>query len=239
MKHCDIKWLIASVLVCLGTIGLAFVGSETASVMAERTESIEKTTIVIDAGHGGEDGGAISASGIPESQYNLAISLRLEKMLQLLGLDTIMVRTSDRSVYSSGTTLAEKKRSDLKERVALTERTKNSILVSIHQNMFQDPRYYGAQVFYANTEGSQILAEALQDALVKNVDTANRHSARQAKGIYLMEHIHRPGILVECGFLSNEKEEAKLRDTAYQKKLSGIIAVTIQEQAKNIINPNT
>ena len=115
----------------------------------------EEAYLLIDPGHGGEDGGAISRSGLPESTYNLEISQKLQDLLNLLGHQTKMIRTSDISVYTKGETLAQKKASDLKERVNFANNTPGAILVSIHQNHFPDDRYSGAQVFYAKTHGSQ------------------------------------------------------------------------------------
>lgn len=235
----QINWLCVSLIVCAAVIVLAQLGSEAVTIMTENTPIQRNTSIIIDAGHGGEDGGAISISGIPESTYNLDIALRLEKLLLLMGVDTRMVRTTDTAIYSKGHTLAEKKRSDLKERVALVENTKNGILVSIHQNIFPDSQYHGAQVFYSESSGSKALAEALQDAIAHNLDNENRRTVKKANGIYLMEHIHKPGVLIECGFLSNPIEESKLRDSDYQKKLCSVIAVTVKEQANRILNPNT
>ena len=100
------------------------------------------------------------------------------------------------------------------------------IVVSIHQNTFSDSRYSGAQVFYAG-EGSRGLAERLQTAFVQNLDPTSRRLSKQATGVFLMEHIERPGVLVECGFLSNHQEEARLRDPGYQKKLCCVIAASL------------
>jgi N-acetylmuramoyl-L-alanine amidase len=189
--------------------------------------------IVIDPGHGGEDGGAVSCTGIPESTYNLIISERIKDFLNLLGYQTIMTRYADVSIYTKGESLAEKKISDLKQRVKIANDTEGALLLSIHQNYFQESRYYGAQVFYARTEGSKELAQKLQAELTGSLNPGSRRQAKQSTGIYLMEHIHCPGILVECGFLSNCQEEEKLRNAVYQKKLSAVIAVTTSRFLSN------
>lgn len=223
MKHYLIRFwpiyflIICCVLVC--TLG----GNHTVVTIAENAPIARKHVIVIDAGHGGEDGGAISCTGYFESNINLEIALRLNDLCHLLGLDTIMIRTTDVSVYTEGSTLAAKKASDLRQRVSLINAQKNAVLVSIHQNTFSDSRYYGAQVFYANTAGSRELAEQLQNTIH---DTGNR-KAKEASGVYLMRHIQTTGILVECGFLSNPQEEMKLRTAEYQKQLCGIIATVL------------
>lgn len=184
-------------------------------------------TVVIDAGHGGVDGGATSCTGVLESRFNLEISLKLNDLFHLLGYRTKMIRTTDISVYTSGDTIAAKKVSDLRQRVKLVMETEDAVLISIHQNTFQDSKYHGAQVFYAE-EGKE-LAGHLQRALVDSLNPGSNRTSKPADGVYLMQHIDCPGILVECGFLSNPEEEAKLRDEAYQKKLCCVIGCVAAE----------
>lgn len=180
--------------------------------------------IIIDAGHGGIDGGATSCSGVLESQINLDISLRFNDLLHLLGVDTVMIRNGDYSVYTQGKTIAQQKVSDLKKRVHVANTTQNAFLVSIHQNYFQDSRYYGPQVFYANTPGSNTAAAMLQNSLNAALSQGSKRKQKPAKGIYLMDNITCDGILIECGFLSNPAEEKKLLSPAYQKKLCCVLA---------------
>ena len=191
-------------------------GNQTVSVISEMVPMERLHRIVIDPGHGGEDGGAISCTGKNESTFNLQISLRLNDLLHLLGYDTVMIRTTDTSVYTAGQTIAQKKVSDLKQRVRIVERTYNPILVSIHQNTFPEGKYSGAQVFYASSAGSQELAKQLQDALVSALKPGSNRRAKQGSGIYLLDKINAPGVLVECGFLSNPQEEALLSAADYQ-----------------------
>lgn len=204
-------------------------GSRAATVIAENTPIERKTCIVIDPGHGGEDGGAVSCTGVLESTYNLTIATRLNDLMHLLGYETKMIRTTDTSVYTKGETIAQKKASDLKERVRIVNETENALLLSIHQNNFPDGRYSGAQVFYAGTEGSQALAEQMQAAFVSTLNPGSKRKCKKSDGVYLMEHIERTGILIECGFLSNPGEEARLRDGNYQKNLCCVIAATVSK----------
>lgn len=183
--------------------------------------------IILDAGHGGIDGGAVSCTGRSESGINLEIALRLEPLFDLMGYDTHMIRREDISIHTVGDTIAQKKISDLKERVRIANETYGNILISIHQNTFQDDRYSGAQVFYAQTEGSRDMAEQVQQKLAYALDPSNKRKSKPSSGVYLMEHIECTGILVECGFLSNISEEAKLRDAVYQKKLSAAIVTAV------------
>lgn len=207
--------------------------SQTVTVFSMNKECQNMRCIVIDPGHGGEDGGAISCSGLPESQYNLEISLRLKELLNLLGYKTKMTRTNDISIYKKGDTLAQKKVSDLKERVKIINETENGILLSIHQNYFTDGRYNGAQVFYPKTEGSEELAKQLQDQFRSVLNPGSHRQAKRSSGVYLMEHIQCPGILIECGFISNTMEDNNLRNPEYQKKLCSVIATATARYLSN------
>lgn len=208
-------------------------GSRAVTVIAENTPIERKHCIIIDPGHGGVDGGATSCTGILESTLNLEISLRLNDLFHLLGYDTRIIRTGDISVYTKGETIAQKKISDLKERVRIVNETENAILVSIHQNNFSDSRYSGAQIFYSSTAQSKQLAEQLQTAFKETINQGSNRMCKKSNGIYLMEHINKPGILIECGFLSNPEEESKLKRPEYQKQLSCVVAATISSFLSN------
>lgn len=227
------SWLPICLSTVISIMLLCHLGSKAVTTIAENTPPVRKHQIVLDAGHGGIDGGAISCSGIPESQYNLEITLRLRDLFHLLGYKTIMIRTEDISIYTKGETIAQKKMSDLKERVRIVNETENAVLISIHQNTFSDSQYRGAQVFYADTEGSKQLATQMQAALVQSINPDSNRKSKQCKGIYLMEHIRRPGILVECGFLSNPEENVLLQTPEYQKKLSCVIVAASDSYLSN------
>lgn len=216
-------YLLAVILV----IGFAWLGSDTVTTAVQTSPVEREHRVVIDAGHGGIDGGATSCTGILESAVNLEIALRLNDLLHLLGYDTVMIRTTDTSIYTEGSTIAAQKVSDLKERVRIVNSTENAILISIHQNTFSDSRYGGAQVFYAATQGSQELAGILQEGLVSAVNPESVRKSKKADSVYLMQNIDCTGVLVECGFLSNPEEEAKLRSAEYQQKLCCVIASSL------------
>jgi len=187
-------------------------------------------TFVIDAGHGGEDGGAVAADGTAESAINLAVAVRLEALLALLGEDTAMTRREDVSIYSDGAaTLRQKKTSDLRNRAALVRGTPNAVLVSVHQNSLPGvPSVRGAQVFYGREAAGEALAAAVQAALNKAINTGNEKQAKQIDpSIYLMKHADCPAILVECGFLSNAQEAALLQTPAHQTRLAVAVAAGI------------
>lgn len=205
---------------------IAFAGSRAVTVLSSNAPLVDRQTVVIDPGHGGVDGGATSCTGILESQYNLEISLKLRDLFHLLGVNTLMIRETDCSVYTAGETIAQKKISDLKERVRIVNNTPNAVLISIHQNHFSQPEYSGAQVFYATTEGSRELAEILQKTLIQTINPESHRKIKKANGIYLMQHVTCPAVLVECGFISNPRETYLLGDAQYQNKLCAVIACT-------------
>jgi N-acetylmuramoyl-L-alanine amidase len=183
-------------------------------------------TLVIDAGHGGEDGGAVSVTGALEKDINLAIAQRLDDICGLYGIQTKMTRTDDRSIHDGdAVTIREKKVSDLHNRVAMIEGTKNATVISIHQNIYSSSVYSGAQAFYANGELSSSFAKLTQDNLRLNLAPNNSREAKPIpKTVYLMNHISCRAILVECGFLSNMNEDALLQTSQYQTKLAAVLA---------------
>jgi N-acetylmuramoyl-L-alanine amidase len=185
--------------------------------------------VVVDAGHGGMDGGAISPNGHLESAYNLEIALRTELFLRFLGTPVAMTRTEDVSLHDdSAGTVRQKKISDLRNRAALVNSLDGAVLLSIHQNHFPDPRYFGAQVFYNDRPESKALAEAMQEALRGALDPNNRRQPKTVDAL-LMNEAQGTAILVECGFLSHAAEEALLRDPAYQIKLAIVMSITVTD----------
>lgn len=226
------KYTYVYALTVLAAMTVSLLASQTVTVVTTVFAVPEQPplTVVIDPGHGGMDGGAVSCTGVSESELNLEIALKLDDLLTMLGIRTVMTRREDVSIHSpEAVTLSEKKVSDLKNRVNLVNQTPNPLLISIHQNMFEDPRYDGAQVFYARTAGSLQLAEQVQQVLCTELDPDNHRQAKESLSVYLMKKIQCTGILIECGFLSNEAEEAKLRNTAYQKQLACVITAGLTQ----------
>lgn len=214
-------------IVCLTAVGAAWVYERTRPAQEAAAIGSSLPVVVLDAGHGGEDGGAVTATGVYESRLNLEITLRLNDFLQLLGVPTRMVRTGDVSVSTEGETVAQRKSSDIRNRVALVESTPGCWLVSVHQNRFEQEQYRGAQVFYRSSEESKRLAQTLQEQLCAQLDPKNNRRIKQASGIYLLEHVTCPAVLIECGFLSNPAEAQLLQQETYQRKLAAVIGCTI------------
>lgn len=182
---------------------------------------------VVDPGHGGEDGGAVSSSGDVESDLNLQVSMKVKYLLCLFGHAPTMVRETDISLHNpEASTLRQKKVSDLKNRVTLINSIQNAFLISIHQNTFTDSRYSGAHIFY-NDEKSKPLAELIQKRMREELDPANNREAKKVpKNVYLMQHVNCPAVLVECGFMTNHREMSLLRDPIYQTKLASVIVTS-------------
>ena len=187
----------------------------------------EPVLVIIDPGHGGEDGGAVSTDGaVKESGLNLSIALRVEDLMRFLGQATAMTRREDVSIHSpEAHTAREKKVSDLHNRVALVNSREGALLLSIHQNSLPSSTVtHGAQVFWNRKDGAEELAQSVQDALNIAVNAENEKKTKAIPAtIYLMKNINVPGILVECGFLSNKEETALLQQPDYQVRLATAI----------------
>lgn len=190
-------------------------------------------TVIIDAGHGGFDGGAVAADGTNEKDINLEIALKLEQLLTLAGFDTVMVRTTDCSVDSGGDTIRERKRSDLKNRFALMEQHNGAIYLCIHQNKYSGSSVKGAQVFYTpGNEQSKQLAGDIQSVIAENLQTDNKRVIKQCdSSVYIIHNAPTTAVLVECGFISNQTDLHNLKDEAYQGRLAFAICAAL---VKNI-----
>lgn len=185
-----------------------------------------KTVVVIDAGHGGEDGGAVAPDGTEEADINLAVARRLDLLLRFLGEDTLLLRESDISLHGpDASTIREKKVSDIHHRVDTVNAQESPRLISIHQNFFPSSKYSGAQVFYGGNPLSQPWAELTQSSLRACLDPGNTREVKPIdRGVYLMNHVSCPALLIECGFLSNPEERWLLKDPGYQTALAAVIA---------------
>lgn len=186
----------------------------------------KKGTVVLDAGHGGEDGGAVGINGAMEKDINLAIALKLSQYLKQNNFEVILIRDGDYSVGDQSLgTVAERKRSDTKTRLRMIEEAGDCIYLSIHQNHFSESKYDGAQVFYSgNNPESAVLAEAIRKNIVSALQPENHRENKEAeKSIYLLYHCQVPAVLVECGFLSNGAEAEKLVQESYQNDMAAAI----------------
>ncbi len=205
------------------TVMLNFVGVFTDSVVAT-TEDLP--VIIIDAGHGGEDGGTQSSDGTLEKKINLEISYKINNLLISRGFKTVMTREGDYMIYDeTASTQREKKVSDIQNRMKIVEENSDCILLSVHQNYFGESKYSGTQVFYSkNNPDSKILADEIQMSVVSALQPDNTRQIKETgTDIYLLYHSQVPSVMVECGFMSNEAEAEKLKDEDYQQKISEAI----------------
>ena len=212
---------------CLGVlVGVSWLDSGSSELVFAPHEDGEGWTLVLDAGHGGEDGGASTAAGERESELNLAIVLKTQALMAFLGEEPRLTRDRDVSLHSDDAqTIRQKKVSDLKNRVAMVESTPNALLISVHQNHFTDPRYSGSQVFFNGGDQNRQWGERSQEIFQRTLAPDNGRKAKpMPDGIYLFEHISCPAILVECGFLSNGEEAALLGTDVYQRKVAMALA---------------
>ena len=196
--------------------------------------------ILIDPGHGGIDGGAKSKTGTIEKDINLQISLKLRDNLEEKGYKVYMTRDEDEGLYQKGNTVREKKREDLNRRVEMKKETECDIFVSIHQNMLPQSKCYGAQVWYASNDNSYNLATIVQDSIKESVKDNNKRVAKPAAEAYLIlrDKYEGASILVECGFLSNPDEEARLKSDEHQNLIVEGISNGIDKYFDGDINKN-
>lgn len=215
---CIVLFLTAVTLISILQTG------ESRAVSAQNLLNLSSTPVfVLDAGHGGADGGTSSASGVLESDINLAITLRMRDLFTLLGQPTVLTRADENSLADDpSATIRQQKVSDTKNRVALINSIENARLISIHQNALAGhPSVHGAQVFYNAVGDSSTLAETMQQDLNQTVNVGNEKGKKPiSKDIYLMSHVTCPAVLVECGFLSNTAESEILQTPSYQMLLA-------------------
>lgn len=187
--------------------------------------------IIIDAGHGGEDPGAVGVDGSLEKDINLEIALQIGKMLEAEDFIVVYTRTDDRLLYTEEENIKGiRKISDLKNRCKVAERYPESMFISIHMNSFGSEKYSGLQVYYSeNNEQSRALADSIQNNVREDLQTNNNRVIKAGKDMYILENIQNNAVLIECGFLTNKEECKKLSEKEYQKQLSFSIVCGIIE----------
>lgn len=178
--------------------------------------------IVIDPGHGGEDGGAVSDNGVLEKDINLSIANDTSALFYLLGFDILRTRKNDMALDSGEDTIRKRKVSDMKKRLEIFNSSKENTIISIHQNKFSENKYHGAQIFYSpNNSKSKQLADSIKYSVKGLLQPDNERECKKADGgIYLLKNTNNPAIIVECGFISNEEECNHLLDKQYQKQMA-------------------
>lgn len=220
-----VRWLCIVTLLFLTITVIIFADNRRLPQQFVSLDVKSAPVLMIDAGHGGLDGGAVGVNAVLESDINLALAEKLECLAQFFGYGVLMTRERAELDYPEElSTIREKKVWDQKRRVEMINRCDGAVLISIHQNNYPDSRPRGPQVFYAATEGSLQLAEELNDLLSSALAPDSRRLAAPiSKKIYLMNQVHCTAVLVECGFLSNPDEARQLTEDPYQRKLAMLL----------------
>ncbi|MBR3767890.1 MAG: N-acetylmuramoyl-L-alanine amidase [Clostridia bacterium] len=232
MKECAVTILSIIVFSVCIFLGINQIEKNISETVNSYNKSQFDNTVILDAGHGGEDGGAVAFDGTLEKDINLEICSAISLFFDIFGINYINIRTEDISVGDTTLeTIKERKASDIYKRYDIINTTENSILLSIHQNMFSVEKYSGTQVFYAKSvDSSKNLAQCIQSSVVSSLQNNNKRSIKEGdKSIYLLYNAKRPSVLVECGFMSNMEELALLNNFEYRTKISYFIVSGLLE----------
>ena len=221
MKHKKIL-PAAAVMLCVTLFIVLMVKSTEKISLKTSAEPVEKKPdLIIDAGHGGEDGGAV-VGDVLEKDINLNISNDTADLLKTFGFDVSMTRSSDNALTNEGKDIKQRKYNDMKMRLDMYNASPDNVIISIHQNKFSNASSHGAQVFYSpNNENSSRLAECMRNSVVSLIQPDNERECKAAgKEIYLLKNTQNPAVIVECGFLSNREECEKLKTEEYQRQMA-------------------
>ena len=225
----------AAIAVIVLLVMLAAIVSSTAemlrSAVMASSQRDDKCTVIIDAGHGGEDCGAIGVNGLLEKDVNLAMAFEIGEGLKQAGYNVVYTRTDDKMLYAPEENIKGiRKISDLKNRCKIANGYENAIFVSIHMNSFGQEKYSGLQVYYSVSDKSSLtFAQCIQERVKRDLQSDNKRKVKMGTDMYLMENVRHPAVLVECGFLTNARECEKLSEKEYQKQLSFSIVCGIIE----------
>ncbi|MFR7545602.1 MAG: N-acetylmuramoyl-L-alanine amidase CwlD [Clostridia bacterium] len=213
--------LLASLLIAVVSIGIFQMNLKEESIETVALP-VSNKVIVLDAGHGNPDGGAVSTNGISEAEINLKIALKLQNLLEQSGATVILTRSDENGIYDADKTkLKNQKVSDIKNRVKIGNSSSADIFVSIHLNKIPQSQYSGWQTFFkSGSEQGEKLATLIQENLNKTIEKENNRVPMKLDNVYIVKNVEIPLTIVECGFLSNEEEERKLQEDDYQDKLA-------------------
>lgn len=221
-----LKKFVPYLIIIAVVTGVVFAGSGFEKNSAVHSASENNPVIILDAGHGGVDGGAVAADGTSEKNLNLDIVLKMQSYLEKLGYKIILTRNEDISLHSDDAeTIRQKKVSDLHNRLEIIKSNPDSVFVSVHQNYYTQSKYSGAQVFYSvNNQQSEKLASCIQNSIVSSLQPDNTRKIKPSgDSIFLLSNSTVPSVLVECGFLSNPAETEKLKNENYRMQMAEYI----------------
>lgn len=223
--------IIVPVLICSLILSSSVIFKKRLAVRVDTPDKSTLPIIILDAGHGGFDGGATANDGTVEKDINLKITLYLREYLNLLGFDTIVTREQDVSLEDNPQlSIKSRKTSDIHNRMKIMEQTENALFVSIHQNHYSVEKYSGLQVFYSPefSEESSKMAQSIQETITETLQPDNNREIKKCgNSVYLIYNAVKPAVLVECGFLSNIEETRLLKSDDYQKEIAYCIALGI------------
>ena len=231
----NVVFVVFTFFACVGVICYAAVKIDTA-ISVDNVVEQDSFVITLDSGHGGIDGGCSTADGKTEKEINLNIMLSVRDMCRLFGYNVDVTRDKDMSIHDKGVTgIRNQKISDMENRLAIFNRHSNAVCISIHQNTYRDPQFSGAQMFYSDKNpGSEELASIMQRKFVENLQPDNQRETKLCgKELYLCYYCENPSVMIECGFLSNPEEAAKLTDKGYQQNVAFTVFSGINEFAKS------
>lgn len=234
VKNKKLISIVSVIVLCFICMSVINVNHAVTTYNELKIQEAGEKVVLIDAGHGGIDGGALSKDGTPEKDINLNIGILLGANLKSMGYKVEYTRTEDTGLYTEGKSVREKKIEDLSNRVKLKKETNCDVFVSIHLNTFPQASCKGAQVWYSNYSGSQELGTLVQSTLKEKLDPNNKREAKAAGTQYkvLRENDEMAGIIVECGFLSNQEECEMLKTEDYQMKIADALAEAINGYLK-------
>ena len=201
---------------------LAVCARVTDSAVPTSAEASERPVIVLDAGHGGLDSGAVGKSGVLEKDVNLSVVKHLQQLLELSGFRTVLTRDEDISIYDPGVEgIRNQKLSDMDNRLEIVQKYPDSIFLCIHQNNYTDPQYFGAQMFYNdNNPDNRTLAQIMQNRFAALQTGNDREIKLSGNELFLLKSNPNPSLMIECGFLSNPDEEQKLATDEYRQQVA-------------------
>ena len=214
--------VICTYIICFFSFLLIIIGGKQENAVYVSNPVNEGLVIIIDAGHGGSDGGSVGADGTYESLINLSIARKLNDILSVTGFKTYMTRTDENSLGEKGVSIRHEKITDIHRRMDIMNSFDNCLFVSVHQNYYQGSSSWGTQVFYsANNSQSELIAERIQSSVVSLLQNENNRKIKKSgSSIYLLDKAKKPAVLVECGFISNSDDLKSLNDDKYQKSFA-------------------
>jgi N-acetylmuramoyl-L-alanine amidase len=225
LRRWNTLFIAAALVLCAIVVYIAV--RTMSPVLQTAGESINTTPVLVfDAGHGGLDGGCSTPDGDVEKEINLNIVHVLDDLARLYGYETVLTRETDKSIYDKGVTgIRNQKISDMDNRLEIFNTYDNAVCVSVHQNIFTDPKYNGAQMFYSDSnDNNEVLAQIMQDKFSSTIQPYNEREIKLCGDeLFLCYNCKNPTLMIECGFLSNPDEAAKLTDENYQREVAYVI----------------